>query len=232
VNITYHKLVDATELPAEATAETHLFCVDVDDLSGRAIEMISTINNTSWIFELGSIPRTSYETIALKTAAKLVEIFRTADGNIGAEFGEYVVSMSAGDCLGAKLGHTVLPLSELWKEQLSGNPGFDFHTESHNNRIAFGEAKYNSNQSSYTDAASQVHDFIDADKDKMDAVHLVHLASGEAMDALLDGSRGLAIAFSLHSKNHEKILANALASDFVQALCKRADELYVIGVRT
>jgi len=232
VRITYHKHVGAEGLPLGAATETHLFCVDVDDVAMHAANMIATINDTSWISGLGAIPKASYEAIALRTAAKLVEIFETADEKVGAEFGEYMVSMSAGDCLGGILGHKVLPLSELWKEQLSGNPGFDFHTESHNNRIAFGEAKYNSNQSSYTVAASQVHDFVDAGKDKMDAVHLDHLASAEALDALLNESRGLAIAFSLHSMNHELILDNALKSDLVQDLCGRADELYVIGVRT
>jgi len=170
--ITYHKQVLAADLPVTATAETHLFCVDIDDVATHAAGLIMKVNNTSWISELGAIPRASYETIALKTAGKLVAIFEAANDGIGADFGEYMISMSAGDCLGDRLGHTVLPLSELWKEQISGNPGFDFHTESHKKRIAFGEAKYNSNQNSYTAAASQVHAFIDAKKDKIDAVHL------------------------------------------------------------
>lgn len=227
--ITYHKQVLADELPA--SAETHLFCVDIDDVATHAADLIMKLNDTSWISELGSVPRASYETIALKTAKKLVTIFEAANDSIGAKFGEYLISMSAGGCLGDRLGHSVLPLSELWKEQISGNPGFDFHTESHNKRITFGEAKYNSNQNSYTVAASQVQKFIDAKKDKSDAVHLAHLASQEAVEALLGDSRGLAIAFSLHSDNHERILQNALQSDLVQALSTCADELYIIGVR-
>lgn len=229
--ITYHKQVLAEELPASATAETHLFCVDIEDVAAHAVDLIMKVNDTSWISELGAVPRASYETIALKTARKLVAIFEAANDSIGADFGEYMISMSAGDCLGDMLGHKVLPLSELWKEQISGNPGFDFHTESHNKRIAFGEAKYNSNSNSYSAAALQVHDFMDAEKDKFDAVHLQHLASTEAVEALLGDSRGFAIAFSLHSEDHKKILENALKSDFVQALSARSNELYIIGVR-
>ncbi len=230
--ITYHKQVDSQYLPQGATAETHLFCLDIDDVASHANDMISKLNDTSWILELGAIPRASYETIALKTVAKLVKIFGNTDGKIGEAFGEYMISMSAGNCLGESLNHSVFPLSELWKEQLSGNPGFDFHTESLNKRITFGEAKYNSNQSSYTPAAKQVRAFIEADKDKMDAVHLKHFATPQAIQALLDESRGLAIAFSLHSSDHKKILANAMKSNLVQKLCHLCDELYIIGVRT
>lgn len=229
--ITYHEQVSVQDLPPGATAETHLFCVDINDVDAHANRLISKLNDTSWISGLEAIPRASYETIALRTAEKLVKIFKNVDGKVRADFGEYMISMSAGDCLGETLNHDVLPLSELWKEQVSGNPGFDFHTESHNNRISFGEAKYNSNQSSYSAAAAQVHDFIMAGKDKADAVHLDHLASPQAIKALLDGSRGLAVAFSLHSKNHKKILTSAVNSDLVQRLCGLCDELYIIGVR-
>ena len=153
------------------------------------------------------------------------------NGKIESEFGEYMISMSAGDCLQKGLKHTVLPISELWKEKLTGNPGFDFHTETHQGRISFGEAKYSSNDNPYTDAAKQVHSFITEEKDKIDAVHLQHLASKKAIDALIANSRGFAIAFSLHSTDHETILNNALQSDLVKRLSGSCDELYIVGVR-
>ena len=214
------------------TTETHLFCIDIDDVDAQATTLISDLHDTSWIAKLDAIPRESYETIALRTAQRLIDIFRGADGKIKADFGEYMVSMSAGNCLGEMLQHKVLPISELWKEQVSGNPGFDFHTESHHARISFGEAKYNSHQNSYAKAASQVVRFIEEKKDKMDLIHLSHLANMQAVNSALANSRGLAIAFSLHSSDHTKILENALNSSFVQQLLRLCDELYIIGVRT
>ena len=229
--ITFHELVFDDRLPQNASAETHVFLVDVNDVGAYASKLIDKLNDTSWIAKLAPVPRVSYETIAMRTAARLVQIFQTADGQIGSEFGEYMISMSAGDCLEGSLSHKILPISELWKEKVTGNPGFDFHTETHHDRISFGEAKYSSNQNPYTDAAEQVHRFIQEGKDRMDAVHLNHLAGATAVASLLNGSKGLAIAFSVHSEDHAAILNNALASDLVQQLSCLSDELYVIGVR-
>jgi len=229
--VTFHEQVTADRLPENATAETHVFLIDIDDVNTYARKLIDRLNDTSWISQLEPVPRASYEDIALRTAERLIEIFRGVDNQIRADFGEYMVSMSAGDCLKDSLSHTVLPLSELWKEKLTGNPGFDFHTETHHGRISFGEAKYSSNENPYGDAADQAHDFIQQGKDRRDVVHLDHLASAASVAALLEGSKGIAIAFSLHSADYARILNRVLRYDLVRELSCMSDELYIIGVR-
>ena len=47
---------------------------------------------------------------------------------IGAEFGEFLVSSVAQSTLEENYQHTKFPLAEIWKEKAKGNPGFDFHT--------------------------------------------------------------------------------------------------------
>ncbi len=231
MNIVYHKRVDPNLLPDNATAETYASCIDIVNITSHAATLVNSINDTSWITHLSSIARLSYEQTALRTIEKLVKIFQSVQGQVTKEFGEFMISMSAGECLTQRLGHKVIPLSELWKEKISNNHGFDFHTESPQEKIAFGEAKYNSSSNPYTPAVDQIVRFIDAGKDGGDAVHLAHLVGLNAINNLSKGKRGFIVAFSLHSTDHEHILGNAIKSSAIQLLSTQCDELYIIGVR-
>ncbi len=227
---TYYRKVDSSELPSEATAVVYLIAVKINDVRGYAQELIAVLNNTSWIDELSPVGRLSFERTARRTIDKLVVEFQTINNTVTSSFGEYMVSMSAGQSLGVLLGHLVFPISELWKEKLTNNHGFDFHTQSPQQKLNFGEAKYNKTSNPYTDAAGQVVDFIEAGKDGNDAALISHLASPEAIENLLQSNRGFSVAFSINSDNPEAILSNALASDFIVKLCGKCDELQLIGV--
>lgn len=231
MRIVYHERVDSSVLPGSATADTYVSCIEIINIDAHAATMINTINDTSWIHALNPIAMASYEATALRTINKLITIFQSVQGQVTKDFGEFMISMSAGECLKQKEKHNVVPLSELWKEKISNNHGFDFHTESPQEKISFGEAKYNSNSNSYTAAASQIIRFIDERKDEGDAVHLAHLVSLNAMHNLLSKKRGFVVAFSLNSPNHQDILDNAIRSSDIQELSTQCDELYIIGVR-
>lgn len=128
--VIYHQPVDSSNLPNGATAETHLLCVEIDDVHQCAKELIDFINDTSWISKLNSVGKMSYEMAANETIQALVNIFQTVQDSVTEEFGEYMVSLKASGALKDTLAHTVFPLSELWKEKALGNHGFDFHTQS------------------------------------------------------------------------------------------------------
>jgi hypothetical protein len=227
---TYFKKVDSYELPPGATAVVYLIAIQIDDVRGYAQELITVLNDTSWIDKLNPVGRLSFEKTAKRTINKLVVEFQTINNTVTSSFGEYMVSMSAGQSLGVLLGHLVFPISELWKEKLTNNHGFDFHTQSPQQKLNFGEAKYNKTKNPYTEAAGQVVDFIEAGKDGNDAALISHLASPEAIENLLQTSRGFSVAFSINSLNPEAVLLNALASDFILELCCKCDELQLIGV--
>lgn len=231
MDIIYHEKVASTDLPAGAIADTYVSFIEVRDVSSHARNLLIEISSTSWIAELNPIAKISYEAIALKTISKLVEIFRSVENTVSSDFGEFMISMSSGHCLQEKHNHTVLPLSELWKEKLSNNHGFDFHTLSPADKFSFGEAKFVSTGNSCTSAAEQVFRFAGEGKDKIDAVHLMHFSKLVAIDNLLEGKRGFIVAFSVNSSNHELILRNSLKNKDIKSLSKCCDELYIIGVR-
>lgn len=211
--------------------DVHLFYVVVDDIKACADDLITIVTETSWINKLPDFQRASFAANTNRTIDKLVKIFQGVDCEIKEDFGEYMISMSSGSCLEAGLQHIILPLSELWKAKASGNEGFDFHTETPRTLINFGEAKYNSTQSSYGRAAKKTADFIANDKDQSDVHYLQHLATKEAVRKVIDKSRSLSIGFSLHSDDYKGILDNALNSRLVQALYPLCEELFIVGIK-
>lgn len=231
MDIIYHKKVASTDLPSDAIAETYVSFIVIKDVKSHAQDLLSEISNTAWISKLNPVAKISYERTAQKTILKLVKIFQSVKNTVAEDFGEFMISMSAGHCLQKKHDHTVLPLSELWKEKLSNNPGFDFHTLSPADKFSFGEAKFVSSGNSYWQAAEQTFRFAGEGKEKDDAVHLMHFSKPVAIDNLIKGKRGFIVAFSINSEDHESILRNSLKNEDIKGLSKCCDELYIVGVK-
>lgn len=231
MNVSFYQLVRPSELPKESTADTHLFLIEITDIKNHAADLLEVIKDTGWISKLNPVAKISYENVALKTIEKLIQIFRTIDCKVTKDFGEFLVSMSSGECLKTQCDHEVLPLSELWKEKEANNHGFDFHTIAPSNKFSFGEAKYVSSGNSYPSSAEQVNRFLREGKDGIDAVHLIHFQNDEAVDNLLAGKRGAIVAFSINSDDGKKILINTLKNQDIKDLTKSCDELYIIGVK-
>ncbi len=231
MNIIHFSKVPQSDLPPKATASTYIACVKVGSVSDCAKELIELISKTSWIDQLDPVAKLSYEKTSLRTINNLVNLFQTVQNKVTEDFGEYMVSVSSGYCLDEQANHQILPLSELWKEKLGNNHGFDFHTVSTQDKFSFGEAKYVSSGNSYGPAAKQTLRFIEEEKDKVDAVHLEKLSSEDALNNLLNGRRGFTVGFSVNSPDYLKILGNAVKNKYVQQLSLQCDELYIIGVQ-
>ena len=212
--------------------ETDIYTIHVliDDLPLQVLEMIKAVTDNSWILKLSPVDKISFETRAKRTVTKLVnEIFKKVANSVTTDFGEYLVSMSAQTALENTLAHHRLPLAELFKEKVTGNPGFDFHTESHTTLIAFGEAKYSGNGSPYPNALTQICDFITLEKDVAELTDLSKFVSEKAISNALDNNKAYIAAFSLNAKNPDQIFENILLSEYLKPILKYS-ELYLIGV--
>lgn len=224
--------VDLKEIKIDSECKVYLIHVKVNEINLIAQELIQTISDTSWIKSLEIDLQMSYEARALPTIKKLVEgIFNKITDTVTSEFGEYVISQGAQIALVQSLNHRLIPLAELWKEKSKGNPGFDFHTESNQNNISFGEAKYNSNENPHRDAVSQIVGFIGDRKDEMDMVHLKNFTSKKAYKNMTNKKRAFAAAFSMKSAkdDYSKILSFPLNMTEIHELIKH-EELFIIGV--
>ena len=208
----------------------HSVHVKVQNVQARAEEMITSISDTSWIGKLDAIDQAAYKARAAKTINKLVnEILKKVENELPEDFGEYLISDVAQNVLNSSFRHTKVPLAELLKEKLSNNMGFDFHTENTGNLIVYGEAKYSGSDSPYTNAITQIVDFIKDEKDIAELVHLRKFVSDAAAKNAIKKQKAYVAAFSINAKNPQTILNNALKSGHLDGLLSYP-ELYLIGV--
>lgn len=212
------------------SADVHCIHVKILDVQARTTTIIENISDSSWINNLDAVEKASYTARAKKTIAKLVnEILNGTVSVVTAELGEYLVSESAREALRSSYDHKIIPLAELWKEKVSGNPGFDFHTETPTNFIAFGEAKYRSKINPHTIAIEQIVGFINDGKDIMELVDLKNFASAKATSNALDMKKAFVAAFSINGVSYKEIFDTAINSKAIDPLLIYP-EIFIIGI--
>jgi hypothetical protein len=205
--------------------------VKIIDINTRASEMIQTISSTSWLSKLAPVEKKSFDATSKRTILKLVDLIqKSSSSGITAEFGEYMISDVAQNVLESQLTHKKVPLAELLKEKVSGNPGFDFHTETKGNHIAFGEAKYSSVTNPHANAVNQIVEFIGLQKDDAELTLIQHFVSKDAVSKSLSGAKAYVAAFSINSDSPQKIIDNVLRSENIDPLLS-FPEVFIIGVQ-
>ena len=230
-----------TEVKRSPASDNIFVChTSVEDLSKIASELSKAVVDKSWVVELDVGAKRAYETIAAKTAQKLVDIFENkkfSDDKISSDFGEIMVSMGSARALGTIFSHISIPLAELWKPKLTGNEGFDFHTVCPGKIINFGEAKFSSSGSPYggnsgdsSGAGGQADGFISDEKHLMDGVHLPHLAGEEAAENLNNDIYGVVLAFSINAENPLIVFKHAVQKALSYSHLKKAKNIYIVGV--
>jgi len=202
----------------------------IDDVQERVSELLHSISDQSWINSLEACKQLTFKARANATIYHISNnIISKVQNDITEEFGEFMVSSSAQDALEDELNHLKIPLAELLKEKIIGNPGFDFHTESSNEVLVFGEAKYSEAGTPRRKALKQIGEFIQKDKDEMELIILNEFCSENAMTNAVKSERGYCAAFSFNGGNIDTIFRNAINSvDFQNLLNNK--ELYLIAV--
>ena len=214
-----------------ATGKIYSIAIDITDLEQRVKEMQEVALDTSWLDELDVIDRLGYEARSKRTVEKITnEILNNVESDISEDFGEYMVSDVAQTALKQHLDHIRLPLAEFIKEKISGNPGFDFHTESPGALIAFGEAKYSGVKNAHGRALKQINDFIGEQKDIQEIPDLRRFVTEAAIQNAADGSKSYSAAFSITSDDVGPIMENALTSIHMKTLLSH-EAIYLIGVK-
>lgn len=222
--------IDLKKYAKTSDCKVYFIHVKLKDIKSRAGAIISSISNTSWIDALDSTNKITYAARAQRTINKLVEdIFNKVEDIVTKEFGEYLVSETARTTLENEYAHIIVPLAELWKEKLSENPGFDFHTVTHTDFIAFGESKYSGSDTPYGNAIKQMGEMIDIGKDSMDLAHLQWLIEEEPVNNFKANKKAFIAAFSLNSSDYDKTFKNVITSKYIDKLLEQ-EELYLIGI--
>lgn len=209
--------------------------INITDLKLIAEKISSIILNDSWMRSLDPNIRLAYDYTVKETAKKLNSICQTVIDNsqikIKEDFGEIMISMTASESLKELFDHISLPISELWKEKLSGNPGFDFHTICPTDLIHFGEAKYSSSKSPYSEAIIQADRFVTEEKHYRDIPHLKSIIEkDQPIQNLVQKKFSIVAAFSINSENSRLIIENAVKKVSEFDINTSAQNIYLVGV--
>lgn len=190
-----------------------LIRIEPTDLSITLREIYISISDLCWISKLPHVSRafmTSIQNRSKKTVARIEEDLKlNPDSSLASSAGEYVVSELSHSTVVNDLNYLDIPLPELFKEKVKGNPGFDFYSENPDTEVLlFGEAKYIANTNAYSDAFEQIDGFIDLGKDIDELANLEHFCSEGAQDKAVDGIKGYIAAFSSTSMRDEVLVAH------------------------
>ncbi len=230
MKILWAKEISVPKDRAQGDGKLFAVLVEVTDIAKIATDMHDRITETSWLNDLDVIDQTTFRATSAKTIEKLVECIANRQSNpLSEDFGEYLITDVALEALHSQYQHTKVPLAELLKEKISGNPGFDFHTETPANMIAYGESKYSGSSTRYSDALRQISEFIRDKKDDIDLRLLNSFVSSVAISNHIAGKKSYSAAFSINAKNPELIMDNVAASDSVMNLLA-CENLFLIGV--
>lgn len=179
--------------------------VEVTNINPAIESIVSIIADTSWVNDLVDfLDQASLLARAQPTIERLSEDLKKAiENKTTASVGEYIVSVVARHTIEAVCGYKALPLAEVIKEQISGNPGFDYHHEHSGLILIFGEAKYKTGSNAYPAAFSQIVEHIGLQKDVKEANDMGRFLSDESKTNFLDGRKGFSAAFSTSRKSFD-----------------------------
>ncbi|MNW33568.1 hypothetical protein D3C74_105330 [compost metagenome] len=226
------KVVDFKQLPATGKATVHFIRIDPEDLQETLGNILHTLMDMSWLKKFDeSFMQKSFENRAMKTLDDIKRKFESPQvDKVASDAAEYVISELARKSLVDKLNYLNIPLAELLGKKVSGNPGFDFHSQNGTtDTVIFGEAKYVARQSGYQSALSQVVRFVNDRKDIDDVGDLKQFCTPVALQRVIDGNKGFAIAFSAkRTKTPALIKTITKHQNFLDLLCY--DEVILIAV--
>ena len=188
--------------------------IEPEDFSITIRDIITALSDLSWITKFDqSYIRNSFLKRAEDTAEYLASKILKDDGDkITEDSGEYVVSELAREALVAELKYLDIPLAELFKEQVSGNPGFDFYSANKDKVIIFGEAKYSSSRNAYGIGMEQVDRFIREGQDVSDLNDIDKFFEEESLQLADKGDKAYAVAFAAKGTVSDMII-NGIVSN-------------------
>lgn len=224
------KIIELSTIPVSGETSVQFIRIDPEDVSATLLELLEAIMDLSWLKAFDDdFTVQSFRQRAQITITDIKDKFaECTDGKLTKNAGEYVVSETAREVIVAQLGYLDIPLAELLGKKMSGNPGFDFHTQNSNTEtVIFGEAKYVAAHSAHSRAIEQIRDFIDDKKDIADLADLRDFCTPAALNRAAAGAKGFAAAFSAKSTPSDRLIASIQANPAFSDLLKYEEVILV-----
>lgn len=193
------------------------------------------LQDMSWITKLApAVLQKSFLARAQGTIDKLVKIINNSDAladadSVVSDAAEYIVSVLASEAVVNELHYNKLPLPEVFKQQKSQNPGFDFFIISAKDILLFGEAKFVANQNAYGNALKQIVRFELESNDIKDLASLFFFVNEDLIKKVNDGVKGYVAAFSSTKISTCNLVQN-IQKNADYSKIKQHEELVLVAV--
>ncbi len=198
-------------------------------------DIFTKLSDLSWIKKLTPLPlHSSFEVRAKKTLDKITEIINesatlTPADAVVTDAAEYIVSVLAQEAIVNELKYKDVPLPEVYKQQKSQNPGFDFFFINAQDILIFGEAKFQTGQNAYGSALEQIARFIQEKNDLADLPDLYFMVPAQVVAKVSNDEKGYAAAFSSTSIK-TNVLINNIKNNNDYPSVKSYKELVLVAV--
>ena len=222
-------IIDFRKICVDIHNRAYFLRIQPDDLKITLSQIFDVLSDLSWISKFDEdYIRESFHERAKDTLADIYnKISTSSTDEVSSDAGEYVVSELAREAIIDKFGYLDIPLAELYNKKKSGNPGFDFHTQSLDEIIIFGEAKYLDDRNAYGSGLKQVVRFIDHKKDIKDLADLRDFCSSNALSNAGKDIKGFAIAFSAKDTSSHALVSSITRNKYFLSLLKHQEIIMV-----
>lgn len=210
--------------------------INPTDLRLSIITIFNSLMDVSWIntfFGNNPVLKDSVTKRAMPTIEKFNAEFQSGTAvAVNKDTGELLVSEISRKTLVERYGYFSMPIGELFKQKVTGNPGFDFFSINHDEIILFGEAKYVSDRTPCKKAFNQIADFIEKGKDSKDMwdVEKFIPKRNEAQANFLNGLKGFVGSFSSKKESDQELIDKIKNLDSYKSLQAAFPEIICIGI--
>lgn len=208
--------------------------VKINNLDAIIQLIVNTIVDLNWINKLPAHEHKGIKAAAQPTINYIKSLctkLKTSNSQkrVKKDFGEYAVSICALKSLTQIYNHEALPLLEILKEKVIGNPGFDYATIKDGALFIFGEAKYRNDGSGDKVALKQIADFISNNKHYIESNNLDKF-NLFAANQCSNGMFGVSFASNLGRRERDKKISNIADDDRLKKLAETAQIIYIIYI--
>ena len=223
------RILECTKIDEGNHSNIRFIRIDPENLSVTIKDIIASFSDMSWISKFDEeYVKKSFSKRAEASAQYLADKMKKGvEDGVTRDTGEYVVSELARQALVNELKYLDIPLAELFKEQISGNPGFDFYSAKLEQIIIFGEAKYNSRQNAYGKGMEQVNRFIVEEQDISDLNDIDKFFEDSSLSKAASGEKAYAVAFAAKTTKSEDIVKGIVSNKYYSNLATYKEVIYL-----
>lgn len=205
--------------------------IDPTDIKITLRNVLDSLMNKSWLSKFDKLYlKDSYDKRCDESIEYIsTNIIKNDESSVTKSSGEYVVSELSRYSVVETYNYLDIPIADIIKKQVTGNPGFDFYTLNASKNILFGEAKYIAKQSAHLSALNQSFNFYTQKQHITEIPDIQNFFCDESLSNCHKDEIGFIVSFSAKSTSTSKLIEFIKANDSYNEL-KKFKELILVAV--